>query len=96
MASFGGVIVNLTRIVTARLDAMMRRRSVFSASYSIGHPPHSSASPVELRLQVVIGPRALLYLRKDYLKCVVVRRPSSVVVVVVVVVRLYLLSSHVY
>ncbi len=26
-------------------------------SCSIGHPPHSSASPVELRLQV--GPRAL-------------------------------------
>jgi hypothetical protein len=29
----------------------------FGANSSIGHPPHSSASPVELRLRV--GPRAL-------------------------------------
>jgi hypothetical protein len=33
------------------------------SSGSIGHPPHSSASPVELRLRV--GPRALSGKKKE-------------------------------
>jgi len=33
------------------------KKGVMIVSCSIGHPPHSSASPVELRLRV--GPRAL-------------------------------------
>jgi len=34
-----------------------------ACSSSIGHPPHSSASPVELRLQV--GPHALSGKKKE-------------------------------
>jgi hypothetical protein len=37
------------------LDSISKDSIVFSSS--IGHPPHSSASPVKLRLRV--GPRAL-------------------------------------
>ncbi len=38
-------------------------RDVVNASRSIGHPPHSSASPVELHLRV--GPRALSGKKKE-------------------------------
>ena len=36
---------------------------VIPSSRSIGHPPHSSASPVELRMRV--GPRALSGKKKE-------------------------------
>jgi hypothetical protein len=36
---------------------------VMNSASSIGHPPHSSASPVELRLRV--GPRALSGKKKE-------------------------------
>jgi hypothetical protein len=40
-----------------------RHSSCTTFSCSIGHPPHSSASPVELRLRV--GPRALSGKKKE-------------------------------
>jgi hypothetical protein len=43
--------------------ALVHINSYSSSSSSIGHPPHNSASPIELRLRV--GPRALSGKKKE-------------------------------
>ena len=48
-----------------------------SCSISIGHPPHSSARPVELRLQV--GPRTLR--KKNYFTASELSMPAHVLLV---------------
>jgi len=51
------------REVVTPLAALDVKQVTVPLSCSIGHPPHSSASPVELRLRV--GPRALSGKKKE-------------------------------
>jgi hypothetical protein len=54
------VALNLSQSLRDTL-LLLREKDIDTSS--IGHPPHSSASPVELRLRV--GPRALSGKKKE-------------------------------
>jgi hypothetical protein len=61
-ASEGSVLwMEMGRCCYRPIQSMICRRMYLPSS--IGHPPHSSASPVELRLRV--GPRALSGKKKE-------------------------------